>query len=53
MKNVQAYKTIGEVERILKVKPHVLRFWEESFSQIKPIKRKGGRKKLKRRGKNR
>ena len=44
MKNVQAYKTIGEVEKILKVKPHVLRFWEESFSQIKPIKRKGGRR---------
>ena len=44
MKNVQAYKTIGEVEKILKIKPHVLRFWEESFSQIKPIKRKGGRR---------
>ena len=44
MKNVQAYKTIGEVEKILKVKPHVLRFWEESFSQVKPIKRKGGRR---------
>ena len=45
MKNVQAYKTIGEVEKILKVKPHVLRFWEESFSQVKPLKRKGGRRK--------
>ena len=44
MKNVQAYKTIGEVEKILKVKPHVLRFWEESFSQVKPLKRKGGRR---------
>ena len=44
MKNVQAYKTIGEVEKILKVKPHVLRFWEESFSQVNPIKRKGGRR---------
>ena len=44
MKNVQAYKTIGEVEKILKVKPHVLRFWEDSFSQIKPLKRKGGRR---------
>ena len=44
MKNVQAYKTIGEVEKILKVKPHVLRSWEESFSQIKPLKRKGGRR---------
>ena len=44
MKNVQAYNTIGEVEKILKVKPHVLRFWEESFSQVNPIKRKGGRR---------
>ena len=44
MKNVKAYKTIGEVEQLLKVKPHVLRFWEESFSQVKPLKRKGGRR---------
>ncbi|MAH88657.1 MAG: transcriptional regulator [Pelagibacterales bacterium] len=44
MKNVKAYKTIGEVENLLKVKPHVLRFWEESFFQIKPLKRKGGRR---------
>ena len=44
MKNVQAYKTIGEVEKILKVKPHVLRLWEESFSQVKPLKRRGGRR---------
>ena len=44
MKNVQAYKTIGEVEKILNVKPHVLRFWEKSFSQVKPLKRKGGRR---------
>ena len=44
MKNVQAYRTIGEVEKIIKVKPHVLRFWEESITQVKPIKRKGGRR---------
>ena len=44
MKNVKAYKTIGEVENLLKVKPHILRFWEESFSQVKPLKRKGGRR---------
>ena len=44
MKNVQAYKTIGEVEKILKVKPHLLRAWELSFSQVRPIKRKGGRR---------
>ena len=44
MKNVQAYKTIGEVEKILKVKPHVLRFWESRFKYIKPLKRGGGRR---------
>ena len=44
MKNVKAYKTIGEVEKLLKVKSYVLRFWEESFTQIKPLKRKGGRR---------
>ena len=44
MKNVQAYKTIGEVEKLIKIKPHVLRFWEESFVQVKPLKRKGGRR---------
>ena len=44
MKNVQAYKTIGEVEKILKVKAHILRFWEDSFLQVKPLKRKGGRR---------
>ena len=44
MKNVQAYKTIGEVEKILQVKPHILRSWEESFIQVKPLKRKGGRR---------
>ena len=44
MKNVKAYKTIGEVEQLLKVKSYVLRFWEESFSQVKPLKRKGGRR---------
>ena len=43
MKNVQAYRTIGEVEKIIRVKPHVLRFWEESIAQVKPIKRKGRR----------
>ena len=44
MKNLLAYKTIGEVEKLIKVKPHVLRFWEESFAQVKPLKRKGGRR---------
>ena len=44
MKNVQAYKTIGEVEKILELKPYILRSWEESFAQVKPLKRKGGRR---------
>ena len=44
MKNVHAYKTIGEVQKILELKPHILRSWEESFVQVKPIKRKGGRR---------
>lgn len=44
MKNVKAYRTIGEVEKLLRVKQHVLRFWEDSFSQLKPLKRKGGRR---------
>ena len=44
MKNVQAYKTIGEVTKLTKVQPHVLRFWEQNFTQLSPIKRKGGRR---------
>ena len=44
MKNVKAYKTIGEVSALIKVKPHVLRFWEKNFNQVKPLKRKGGRR---------
>tara|TARA_A100001011_G_scaffold372027_1_gene429989 strand:- start:992 stop:1345 length:354 start_codon:yes stop_codon:yes gene_type:complete len=44
MKNVKAYKTIGEVSKLINVEPHVLRLWEENLSQIKPLKRKGGRR---------
>ena len=44
MKNVKAYKTIGEVSEIIKVDTHVLRFWETNFTQVKPLKRKGGRR---------
>ena len=44
MKSVKAYKTIGEVVAILKVEAHILRFWESNFTQIKPLKRKGGRR---------
>lgn len=39
-----AFKTISEVAIALDVPPHVLRFWESRFSQIKPTKLKGGRR---------
>ncbi len=44
MKNSDAYKTIGEVSELLQIPQHILRFWEDSFAQLKPLKRKGGRR---------
>ena len=44
MKSSDAYKTIGEVSKMIQLPQHVLRFWEESFTQVKPLKRKGGRR---------
>ncbi len=44
MKKIDAYRTIGEVSEELEIEPHVLRFWEKRFSQIKPLKRSGGRR---------
>ncbi|MHA1539350.1 MAG: MerR family transcriptional regulator [Alphaproteobacteria bacterium] len=44
MKSQNALKTIGEVAKDLAVAPHVLRFWEKKFYQIKPIKRDRGRR---------
>ncbi len=38
------YFTIGEVSDLCGVKPHVLRYWEQEFSQLKPIKRRGNRR---------
>ncbi|HYP68133.1 MAG TPA: MerR family transcriptional regulator [Thiobacillaceae bacterium] len=38
------YFTIGEVAELCAVKPHVLRYWEQEFSQLKPIKRRGNRR---------
>ncbi|RMD70951.1 MAG: MerR family transcriptional regulator [Gammaproteobacteria bacterium] len=38
------YFTIGEVSELCRVKPHVLRYWEQVFPQIKPLKRKGNRR---------
>lgn len=38
------YFTIGEVSTLCDVKPHVLRYWEQEFSQLKPMKRRGNRR---------
>jgi len=38
------YFTIGEVSELCEVKPHVLRYWEQEFSQLNPIKRRGNRR---------
>ena len=38
------YFTIGEVSRLCEVKPHVLRYWEQEFAQLKPVKRRGNRR---------
>ncbi len=38
------YFTIGEVGDLCGVKPHVLRYWEQEFSQLKPVKRRGNRR---------
>ena len=43
-KSPQAFRTISEVAKALDVPAHVLRFWESRFSQIKPVKRGGGRR---------
>ena len=38
------YFTIGEVSDLCGVKPHVLRYWEQEFAQLKPLKRRGNRR---------
>ena len=38
------YFTIGEVSDLCAVKPHVLRYWEQEFVQLKPVKRRGNRR---------
>jgi len=40
----KAFRTISEVARELNLQPYVIRFWESQFKQIKPIRRKGGRR---------
>ncbi len=43
-KDESALRTIGEVSEALDIKPHVLRYWEQQFSLLKPLKRSGGRR---------
>ncbi|MEM8834030.1 MAG: MerR family transcriptional regulator [Pseudomonadota bacterium] len=43
-KSKEAFRTISEVADLLDVQQHVLRFWETKFSQVKPLKRGGGRR---------
>lgn len=43
-KDEGALRTIGEVGEALGIKPHVLRYWEQQFSLLKPLKRSGGRR---------
>lgn len=43
-KSAEAFRTISEVSEILETPAHVLRFWESRFSQVKPVKRAGGRR---------
>jgi len=38
------YFTIGEVSELCRVKPHVLRYWEQEFTQLRPVKRRGNRR---------
>ncbi|MEM9311319.1 MAG: MerR family transcriptional regulator [Pseudomonadota bacterium] len=43
-KDESALRTIGEVSEALEIKPHVLRYWEQQFSLLSPLKRSGGRR---------
>ena len=43
-KEPDALRTIGEVSEALGIRPHVLRYWEEQFPMLKPLKRSGGRR---------
>ena len=44
MKSIKKFKTINQVSTILKLPPHVLRFWENKFIQLKPLKLSGNRR---------
>ncbi len=43
-KDPAALRTIGEVAKALNIRPHVLRYWEEQFPMLNPLKRSGGRR---------
>lgn len=43
-KSADAFRTIGEMADMLGVKTHILRYWEEQFPMLKPLKRAGGRR---------
>lgn len=43
-KDEGALRTIGEVSQALGIKPHVLRYWEQQFPMLQPLKRSGGRR---------
>jgi DNA-binding transcriptional MerR regulator len=43
-KDAQALRTIGEVAAALGIRQHVLRYWEQQFPMLKPLKRSGGRR---------
>ena len=43
-KSPDAFRSIGEVSRLVGVAPHVLRYWESQFSQLSPVKRADGRR---------
>ena len=43
-KDTGAMRSIGEVSEALGIKPHVLRYWEDQFRELKPLKRAGGRR---------
>ena len=44
MKDRGAFRTIGELSKELKIKPHILRYWEEQFAMLQPLKRAGARR---------
>ena len=44
VKSPDAFRTISEVSDALSLEPHVLRFWETKFAQVRPVKRSGGRR---------